>query len=116
MSHPGARQKLLALLRRMQLLQLLADLRRHFGYGGLRGLGHAGLLHYELGALRALDEAVDGLDLTRLDCYVGVSSGAFLAAGLANRIGTEEMCRGFITGTSDDIRFRPEIILRPNVG
>lgn len=71
---------------------------------------------YELGALRALDEAVDGLDLTRLDCYVGVSSGAFLAAGLANRIGTEEMCRGFITGTSDDIRFRPEIFLRPNVG
>jgi NTE family protein len=71
---------------------------------------------YELGALRALDEALDGIDLTRLDCYVGVSSGAFLAAGLANRIGTEEMCRGFITGTSDDISFRPETFLRPNVG
>ncbi len=71
---------------------------------------------YELGALRAIDEALDGLDLTRLDCYVGVSSGAFLAAGLANRIGTEEMCRGFITGTSDDISFRPETFLRPNVG
>ena len=71
---------------------------------------------YELGALRALDEALEGVDLTRLDCYVGVSSGAFLAAGLANRIGTEEMCRGFITGTSDDISFRPETFLRPNVG
>lgn len=71
---------------------------------------------YELGALRALDEALDGIDLTRLDCYVGVSSGAFLAAGLANRIGTDEMCRGFITGTSDDIAFRPETFLRPNVG
>ena len=71
---------------------------------------------YELGALRALDEALDGIDLTRLDCYVGVSSGAFLAAGLANRIGTDEMCRGFITGTSDDISFRPETFLRPNVG
>ena len=35
---------------------------------------------YELGALRALDDALDGLDLTRMDCYVGVSSGAFLAA------------------------------------
>src|SRR3546814_10218135 len=34
---------------------------------------------YELGALRALDEAHDGLDLTDLDRYVGVSSGAFLA-------------------------------------
>ena len=43
---------------------------------------------YELGALRALDEACDGLDLTRLDCYVGVSSGAFFAAGLANRMDT----------------------------
>ena len=30
---------------------------------------------------------IEGLDLTRLDCYVGVSSGAFLAAGLANRHG-----------------------------
>ncbi len=71
---------------------------------------------YELGALRALDEALDGLDLTRMDCYVGVSSGAFLAAGLANRMGTAEMCRIFITGTSDDAEFRPETFLRPNIG
>lgn len=70
---------------------------------------------YELGALRALDESIEGLDLTRLDCYVGVSAGAFLAAGLANRIGTEEMCRGFITGTSHDIAFRHETFLRPDV-
>ena len=68
---------------------------------------------YELGALRALDEACDGLDLTRLDCYVGVSSGAFLAAGLANRMGTAEMCRIFITGDSDDVQFHPETFLRP---
>lgn len=68
---------------------------------------------YELGALRAIDEAFDGLDLTRLDGYVGVSSGAFLAAGLANRIPTSEMCRIFITGDSDDIRFRPQAFLRP---
>ena len=71
---------------------------------------------YELGALRALDEAMDGLDLTRMDCYVGVSSGAFLAAGLANRVSTAEMCRIFITGTSEDAQFRPEIFLTPNVG
>lgn len=68
---------------------------------------------YELGALRAFDEALDGLDLTRLDCYVGVSSGAFLAAGLANRMSTAEMCRIFITGDSDDVQFRPETFLRP---
>jgi NTE family protein len=68
---------------------------------------------YELGALRALDEACDGLDLTRLDCYVGVSSGAFFAAGLANRMDTAELCRIFISGESADVTFRPETFLRP---
>ena len=48
-----------------------------------------------------------------LDSYVGVSSGAFLAAGLANRMSTAEMCRIFITGDSDDARFRPDTFLRP---
>ncbi len=70
---------------------------------------------YELGALRALDDAIEGLDLTRLEVYVGVSSGAFLAAGLANRMSTEEMCRIFITGQDDRLRFRPEAFLRPAV-
>ncbi len=68
---------------------------------------------YELGALRALDDALDGIDLTRMDCYVGVSSGAFLAAGLVNRMTTTEMFRIFITGDSDDVQFRPETFLRP---
>ena len=68
---------------------------------------------YELGALRALDVAIEGLDLTRLEVYVGVSSGAFLAAGLANRIGTAEMCRIFITGESHDVPFRPQMFLQP---
>ncbi len=68
---------------------------------------------YELGALRALESAIDGLDLTRLDVYVGVSSGAFLAAGLANHIHVEEMCRILITGDSQEIQFTPDIFLRP---
>jgi NTE family protein len=68
---------------------------------------------YELGALRALDDALEGLDLARLEVYVGVSSGAFLAAGLANRISTEEMCRIFITGQDDRLRFKPESFMRP---
>lgn len=72
---------------------------------------------YELGALRALDEVLDGVDFTRLDVYVGVSSGSFLAAGLANGISTEQMCRIFITGdSSTPIRFRPETFLRPAFG
>ncbi|MDH5821509.1 patatin-like phospholipase family protein [Luteimonas sp. RD2P54] len=68
---------------------------------------------YELGALRALDEALEGFDPTALDCYVGISSGAFLAAGLANRIDTGSMCRILITGDSDDVRFRPGVFMRP---
>ena len=68
---------------------------------------------YELGALRAMDEAMDGLDMTDLDVYVGVSSGAFLASGLANRLDTAEMCRIFLTDVTDQERFRPEIFLRP---
>lgn len=71
---------------------------------------------YELGALRALDEVLEGIDLTRLDVYVGVSSGAFLAAGLANGIGTAEMCRIFITGDAGHVRFRPEAFLHPAFG
>jgi predicted acylesterase/phospholipase RssA len=68
---------------------------------------------YELGALRALDAAIEGFDPCRLEVYVGVSSGAFLAAGLVNRLTTAEMCRIFITGDSHEAKFRPEIFLQP---
>ena len=76
---------------------------RHTRIGlAIAGGGPVGAM-YELGALRALDEACDGLDLTRLDCYVGVSSGAFFAAGLANRMDTAELCRIFISGDSEEV-------------
>lgn len=68
---------------------------------------------YELGALRALDEAIEGLDLTNLSVYVGVSSGAFLASGLANRMDTAAMTKVFITGDKDDVPFHPEAFVRP---
>src|SRR5690606_31811336 len=76
------------------------------GGGPIRGMSELG----------ALDVAIEGLDLTRLDVYVGVSSGAFLAAGLANRLDTAGMCRIFITGDSPDVKFRPEMFLRPAFG
>ncbi len=68
---------------------------------------------YELGALRALDEAIAGLDMTALDVYVGVSSGAFIAASLANGLDTTEMCRIFLTGDSHMARFRPDVFIQP---
>ncbi|MCE5233330.1 MAG: patatin-like phospholipase family protein [Mizugakiibacter sp.] len=70
---------------------------------------------WELGALRALEDSIVGLDLDTLDVYVGVSSGSFLAAGLANGISTVEMTRIFLTGDSADIPFRPEDFMRPAV-
>jgi predicted acylesterase/phospholipase RssA len=68
---------------------------------------------YELGALRALERAIDGLDMNRLDVYVGVSSGAFLAAGLVNRMSTAEICQIFITNTHPEIHFSPRLFLKP---
>ena len=98
----------------MLLFQPASKTRSSQGKVGLAiaGGGPIGAM-YELGALRALDEAIEGLDLNDLQVYVGVSSGAFLAAGLANRITTEQMCRIFINGDPDDARFRPEAFVRP---
>ena len=98
----------------MLLLQSAGKPARSHGRIGLAiaGGGPIGGV-YELGALRALDEAIEGFDPTRLEVYVGVSSGAFLAAGLANRLSTAEMVRIFITGTSHEARFRPGMFLQP---
>ena len=45
----------------------------------IAGGGPVGAI-FELGALRALDESIEGLRLHDLDVYVGVSAGAFIAA------------------------------------
>lgn len=65
----------------------------------LAGGGPLGAI-YEIGALCALEEALEGLDLTALPHYVGVSAGGFIAAGLANGIAPREMCASFIENTA----------------
>jgi len=82
----------------------------------LAGGGPLGAI-YEIGALCALDEALHGLDFAALDCYVGVSAGGFIAAGLANGIRPRELCASFIEndGHEDDV-FRPSLLLRPAWG
>ncbi len=70
---------------------------------------------YELGALHALEEAVDGVQMHSLDIYVGVSSGSFLSASLANRITTAQMSRIFMSAPDAEFRFRPDSFLRPAV-
>ncbi|MES2972770.1 MAG: patatin-like phospholipase family protein [Pseudomonadota bacterium] len=61
----------------------------------LAGGGPLGAI-YEIGALCALDEALDGVDFTQLDHYIGVSAGGFIAAGLANGMSPRELSRAFI--------------------
>ena len=61
----------------------------------LAGGGPLGAI-YEIGALCALDESLEGLDFTQLHGYVGVSAGGFIAAGLANGMRPRELCAAFI--------------------
>jgi len=70
---------------------------------------------YEVGALLALADSLDGLELNRLDAYVGVSSGGFVAAALANGISPAQMYRLFIADGAD-AALKPEIFLRPAFG
>src|SRR2546429_8122273 len=70
---------------------------------------------YEVGALLALAESLDGVDLTELDAYVGVSSGGFVAAALANGISPTQMYRLFID-ERPDARLAPGLILGPPFG
>jgi len=94
-----------------------ARVTRRNGPSPLKGLAVAGGgplgAIYELGALRALDESLDGLNLHELDVYVGVSAGAFIAASLANGISTLELCRIFMAEDDADLQFHPERFLRP---
>jgi len=82
----------------------------------LAGGGPLGAIH-EIGALCALEEALDGLDLTRLRHYVGVSAGAFLAAALANGMRPRALCAAFIEnrGPADDV-FDPAWLTIPAYG
>ena len=78
----------------------------------LAGGGPAGAV-YEIGALRALDEAIDGLDVNALDVYVGVSAGAFLAANLANQLSSAQMVRAIVKHEPGEHPFVPETFFTP---
>jgi NTE family protein len=67
---------------------------------------------YEVGALLALSESLDGVDFNGLDVYVGVSSGGFVAAALANGISPAQMYRLFIDDDAD-AALSPALFLRP---
>jgi len=69
---------------------------------------------YQLGCLHALSDCTEGLDLTDLDAYVGVSSGAIIAAGLANGIDTGQMVQLFFLEDGAEVHpLTPGILMRP---
>jgi len=69
---------------------------------------------YEIGALLALNEAIDGLDFADVDVYVGVSAGSFVASTLANGISVEEMGRLLVSRRGRPQRFDPALFLQPH--
>ena len=82
----------------------------------LAGGGPLGAI-YEIGALCALEESLNGIDFTKLQHYVGVSAGGFIAAGLANGITPRELCASFIENGNDPAdSFDPSWLLAPAYG
>jgi NTE family protein len=86
----------------------------------LAGGGPLGAI-YEIGALCALQEALDGIDFTHLDHYIGVSAGSFIAASLANGMSPQDLCKSFIDNDQAESaqhtdRFDPAWLMRPAFG
>jgi NTE family protein len=85
--------------------------RRRVGLA-LAGGGPGGAV-YEIGALRALEETLEGVEFTDLHTYVGVSAGAFVAAALANGIGPTQLVRAIVKHEPGESPFLPEVFFRP---
>lgn len=88
--------------------------------GGKTGLALAGGVleggFYEIGVLCALEDAIDGLDFTRLDVYVGVSSGAVITSLLANGLSPRTLSRAILSRAGPEINLDPNILFTPAVG
>lgn len=70
---------------------------------------------YEVGAMAALAEALEGLDINEFDFFVGVSSGGFIAAALANGMQPASLARMLVENDADEV-FDPEMLLRLALG
>ena len=69
---------------------------------------------YEIGALCALEEAIDGLDFNQMDAYVGVSSGGLITACLANGISVRTLSRAVISQAHPpELNLQPEVLFTP---
>jgi len=69
---------------------------------------------YEIGALCALDEAVEGVHLHELDIYVGVSSGSLISGMLASEVSARELSRAVVSESADtSLNLDPSVLFRP---
>lgn len=80
----------------------------------LAGGGPVGAV-YEIGALRALDEALDGVDFSDLDVYVGVSAGSLVASLLVNGFTPARLVRVLAEQEPDD-PLLPGVFFTPAYG
>ncbi len=79
----------------------------------LAGGGPLGAI-YEIGAMCALEESLNGLDFNQLEHYVGVSAGGFIVAALANGMTPRELCASFIENDSEPSEtFDPSWLMQP---
>ena len=81
----------------------------------LAGGGPQGAI-YEIGVLRALDDALDGVDFNNVPITVGISAGALVGACLANGITTAQLARSVVHEEPGEQPFRPELFLTPAGG
>lgn len=70
---------------------------------------------YELGALQALSDCIEGLALNDLHAYAGVSSGSMLAAGLANGLTPIDIGRIAISNDGGHEAAHPGLFLQPDI-
>lgn len=81
----------------------------------LPGGGVTGAM-FQIGALAALEHAVDELDANALDFYVGASSGASVAAALAGGVPAERIYRALLDPADVFFPLERRHILRMDVG
>jgi predicted acylesterase/phospholipase RssA len=68
---------------------------------------------YEIGALNALEEAIEGVRLHELDMYVGVSSGGLISALLANGVPAPTLSRAIVSQAEPPLNIDPGVLFTP---
>jgi predicted acylesterase/phospholipase RssA len=71
---------------------------------------------FQIGALAALEDALDGLEVSNFDLYVGSSGGASVAAALAGGVPIQRMYRAFLDPADSYFGLERKHLLRIDFG